>query len=179
MGRPAIGRRVRVVLVLAVLLAGEAEAVERAADVLALRLVDAGGHEATVGDVLGDRPAVVSAWATYCAPCRAEAPALARAAHRWRGARVVAVMTDVGEGRELARVRDDWQIEVELRGVASGQAAELDALLPAGLPATFFVRDGGVTRVDRFLSEEELARLIDEHLGICTAPRPADERGGL
>ena len=86
---------------------------------------------------------VLNFWASWCYPCKQEAPALAAAADRWRG-RVVVLGVDVndfaGDARKFARkyglryplVHDNHNVTTPKYGLT-------------GLPETFFIdRDGKV-----------------------------------
>ncbi|GEM_PF-1554933 len=138
-----------------------------AADVLDLRVTASGAPPRRLGDIVGRGPALVAMAASYCPPCRAEVPVLGRALRRWRGAglRVLAVMVDVedpGDVRALARA---WGIDYEVYAVAPGQEHALEALLDRGVPSAFLVRDGTVTRHDRFLTDRDLDALVPRLLG--------------
>jgi thiol-disulfide isomerase/thioredoxin len=145
-----------------------------AAAVLGLRVQQGGGEARALGTVLGEAPAVVSFWATYCVACRAEVAVLNRAARRWRdqGVRVVGVAIDVRDGPAATRVADDWGIAYERYWTGSDQVESAKRLLPEGLPATFFTTPQGTYRVDRFLTDESLERLAREHLGVRPDGRP-------
>ena len=165
--RAAPGRRLAVLVLLGMLVCSSAASEGGAAAVLELRVQQSGGEIRALGAVLGQAPAVVSFWATYCAPCRAEVPVLNRAARRWRdqGVRVVGVAIDVRD-TAATRTADDWGIAYETYWTGGDQADSAKRLLPEGLPATFFTTPQGTHRVDRFLTDEALDRLAAEHLGI-------------
>src|SRR5579875_3884144 len=136
-----------------------------AADVLQLRVTASGAPPRRLGDIVGRGPALVAMAASYCPPCRAEVPVLGRAL------RVLAVMVDVedpGDVRALARA---WGIDYDVYAVAPGQEHALEALLDRGVPATFLVRDGTVTRHDRFLTDRDLDALIPRLLEREPPPR--------
>jgi thiol-disulfide isomerase/thioredoxin len=100
--------------------------------------------------------------ASYCPPCRAEVPVLGRARRRWgsAGLRVLAVMVDVEEPKRVRALAHAWGIDYEVYAVAPGQESLLEALLDRGVPSAFLVRDGTVTRHDRFLTDGDLNALI-------------------
>jgi cytochrome c biogenesis protein CcmG/thiol:disulfide interchange protein DsbE len=144
-----------------------------AADLLDLPVTHAAGPPVALRRIVGDGPAVVAFWATYCGPCRAEVPVLRDAIRRWGSkVRVVAVNVDVEDPARLARAAADWGIDYPSYGVAADAAPRLETLLPEGLPATFFVGPHGIVRHDRLLRAAELEALAHRHLGIESAPGP-------
>ncbi len=147
--------------------------------VLELSVRQGTGAERPLGARLGDAKAVVTFWATYCAPCRAEVPVLSRAAARWRGrgVRIVGVAVDVEDADALDAAVQAWGIDYDTYWVGPDAQEAAKALLPAGLPTSFFVGPGGVTRHDHLLTDEELDRLIAQHLG--GQKRPDAPKGAL
>ena len=127
-----------------------------------IRSADLKGFEGMVSGA--GTPVVVNVWASWCAPCRAEAPLLARAAKRYRGK-----VTFLGV---LSRDSPDAGLKF-MRTYRLAYPSVLDAtseispfLQVNGLPTTFvFDRHGSlVTRVFGGISEQRLAASIDESL---------------
>ena len=82
---------------------------------------------------------VLNFWASWCYPCKQEAPALAAASKRWPGKRVVVLGVDVndfaGDARKFAR---KYGLELPARArQPQRHLAEVRHL--AGLPETFFI----------------------------------------
>jgi thiol-disulfide isomerase/thioredoxin len=108
-----------------------------------LRFVDGAGRALTLGDFRG-KVVLLNIWATWCAPCREEMPALDRLQAQLGGERfqVVALSVDQ-QGAPIAR---KFYGEVGIKALAlyidpSAKAAfTLDA---AGLPATLLVDRAG------------------------------------
>lgn len=159
-------------LAAALVLVAAASPAPPGARVLDLRVVAPAGSVSRLGDVLGDAPAVVAFWATYCPPCRAEVPALNAAAKRWgpRGLRVLGVALETDAAR-IADARQDWEMRYDVLRVAPGQDALLDALFPRGLPASAYVAHGEVTWQERVLTDAELERVVPGLLEPPSAPR--------
>lgn len=89
-----------------------------------------------------DRPVVVNVWASWCTPCRSEAPLLRAAADRY-GAEVRFIGIDVRDTQEGARgfIAEFGLTAFEHRFDAAGAVpADLGGI---GVPITFFFRPGG------------------------------------
>ena len=128
---------------------------------LDLRVVGLDGAVTTVHELVGDRPAVVAFWASYCAPCKAEVPALNRALERWgpRGVRVIGVSleTDVARVKEAAKA---WDARYDVYPLVEGQEKTTEALFPNGFPTSLFVRKGATTVHEKRLDDADLDRLV-------------------
>jgi thiol-disulfide isomerase/thioredoxin len=153
---------VRVLATLLVALTTGAAALAAApAAALDLRLARRDGPPTTLRELVGDRPAVVAFWATWCAPCRAEVPALNRAAERWRdrGLRVVGVALEADDARVRAAA-EEWGIRYDVQTITGDDVERTETVFPRGLPATAFVRDGTATLHERLLDDATLDRLV-------------------
>lgn len=111
-----------------------------------------------------DRPMVVNVWASWCLPCRTEAPLLGAAHHQYAD-RIEFIGIDiedtqVGAAQFIAeyqiRYENIFDPNAEIRGVLGGQ----------GVPITYFVAPGGALIDSHFgvIDEGQLALAIDELL---------------
>lgn len=109
-------------------------------------------------------PVVVNVWASWCAPCRAEAPLLARAAKRYRGQ--VAFLGVLSRDSPSAGLKFMRTYGVAYPSVLDATSEISPFLQVNGLPTTLvFDRHGVlVTRVFGGVSEQRLAASIDESL---------------
>jgi len=112
-----------------------------------------------------DRPVVINVWASWCAPCRSEAPLLRAAAAEW-GDRVRFVGIDVRDSQDGAR---GFIAEFGLTGFEhyfDAAGAIPDDLGGVGVPITFFFAADGTPIATHagVLDERSLALGIDDAL---------------
>ncbi len=126
--------------------------------------MDPASFESLLGQVRGT-PMVVNVWASWCVPCRAEAPALTRAAERY-GSVIQFLGIDVLDNRADART---FQVEFgwTYPSVFDAGHAIPTSLGHAGQPVTlFYSADGNlIDVVDGQISAAGLAKGIQQLLG--------------
>jgi thiol-disulfide isomerase/thioredoxin len=152
---------VRVVPLLTVCAASAVAIAAPAATALDVRVVRADGTTATVHDVVGDGPALVVFWATYCAPCRAEVPVVNRAVGRWRdkGLRVLGVDLET-DAKRMREAREAWGMRYEVMTIAANQETLTAALFPRGLPASAVVARGAAIIHENVLDDAAVDNLV-------------------
>lgn len=122
--------------------------------------------EATLSEILlaSDQPLVLNVWASWCIPCRSEAPLLA-AAHAEFGDRVRFVGLDVQDSQsEGAAFVAEFGLSFE--NYFDFDALGRQTLGGIGVPVTYFVAPGGevVTTHNGVIDERTLVLGIDELL---------------
>lgn len=148
------------VLVLAVTACSDGAATTDLGPELATITVDE--FEVEIGS--SDRPMVVNLWASWCIPCRSEAPLL-RQAHATFGdeIRFLGIATEDSPGASLAFL-DEFELTFENRSDRPG--AIRGHLGAVGLPVTVFIRPGGEILRTHFgvIDDAALALGIDDLL---------------
>ena len=129
-----------------------------------LAAVDDAGYEAVMSGLKG-RPVVVNVWASWCGPCRVEAPLLDRAAAGYAG-RVsflgVASKDQRGGADQFLR-----RYGIDYPNLFDGDGSVRAFLGLRGFPTTyFFDRDGRLVAADvGGVSEQKLAARVKDLLG--------------
>jgi len=124
---------------------------ERAPD---FALADLDGEILRLSDLQG-RPVLLNFWATWCGPCRVEAPAFSRFAQRNKGFVVLGIAAD-GPAARLRRARDELGITYV---VLQGDRATLAAYEITTFPTSVLVDAQG--------------RVAGAHVGLMLDPQLA------
>jgi cytochrome c biogenesis protein CcmG/thiol:disulfide interchange protein DsbE len=123
-----------------------------------------GGGEGSIADYRG-RWVLVNLWASWCEPCRAEAPVLEGFANSHPGMTVLGINVQDNSDDALAFVRDHHLTYPQLRSVGDERS---EAFGSTGVPENFLVDPSGhlalIWRgvVDRQFLDEQVAPLIGE-----------------
>jgi cytochrome c biogenesis protein CcmG/thiol:disulfide interchange protein DsbE len=144
-----------------------------------------GGGTLTSAELKGD-PVILNVWASWCGPCREEAPVFERIwrRHKGHGLRVIGVNTQDTDEAASDFVKD-YGITYPI--VRDAEQSLVEDLGLVGLPQTFFidpewqfldsasgqrVASRGDTVVLGAISEEDLEARVAELLGSSAGPRP-------
>lgn len=118
---------------------------------------------------VGRAPVVVNFWASWCVPCRREAPLLEAAWRKYRG-RIQFVGIDLRD-QEAAALEFTREFGLTFPTGADPTGAAANAFGLVGLPTTYFVDPGGRIRAAKVgeLTED----VLDSHLqALLSAPTP-------
>lgn len=119
------------------------------------------GEGSLASDDLRGKPAVINFWASWCVPCRDEAPMLSEAAERY-GDEVAFVGVDIRDARSSAiDFAERWNLDYV--HVRDEDLAIYDDFGLTGQPETFFLDENGVIleHVPGPLARETLFQLLD------------------
>lgn len=125
-----------------------------------------GGEDYPLGR-LDERPRVITLWATWCGPCRAEAPAF-RKFHERLGDEIDVVGVDTQDDPKAARAfaaEAGWRFP----SVVDPEGAVMRSAGISALPVTFFVDADGKTVAtynEGELTAEALEKAAARHFGV-------------
>jgi peroxiredoxin len=151
-----------------------AEVGQRAPDYRTLDLVS--GDSVSLREHYAGSVTLVNIWATWCAPCRAEMPAMQQLYDRMKdqGFRIAAVSIDEGNVEEVRAFVKELGLTFDILHDQSGKIQQ--AYLTTGVPESFLIDRRGVI-VRKQIGEHPWSspanqRIVAELLGIT--PSPAD-----
>jgi thiol-disulfide isomerase/thioredoxin len=127
----------------------------------------ADGSATNLAAAVAGRPTVINVWATWCAPCRTELPALQAYSEQPGAVRVLGVQVQSDQSGGLTLLR---QLGVRFPAIWDGDGRIAAALrVPNALPASFVITASGeVRRVDPpvvFSSADEVRAIVQRTLG--------------
>ncbi|MGH8927194.1 MAG: TlpA family protein disulfide reductase [Acidimicrobiia bacterium] len=127
-----------------------------------LPVIDLAAFQQLLADF--DRPAVVNVWASWCLPCRSEAPVL-RQAHQRYGDEVAFIGIDYDDSQRGARLFLD-EFDLPFPHYFDNPGVILAEYGGIGVPRTYFFAPGGelIETHNGVIDEETLALHIDELL---------------
>jgi len=126
-----------------------------------------GGPDVDLANLRG--PAVINVWATWCGPCRSEAPLFQRA-HEHLGDELAVIGIDYQEPQPDKAISFADELGLSYPQLSDPHALIKPDLRINGLPRTLFVDANGKIVYDKagpLDSEEELTELISSHLGVA------------
>ena len=137
----------------------------------AFELADLGGNAVSLTELRG-HVVFVNFWATWCAPCRDEAPSLERLYRdlRGEGLEVVAVsIDDVAAREEVGAFRDEFELSFPI--LLDPDRRIYGAFQATGVPETFLIDHRGRV-AERFVgprtwTEPRYARAVRRLLGVA------------
>lgn len=155
-------RSILALIVLALMLAGCAGSTTTSTPTEALPTISPDDFTALLD--ASDRPIVVNIWASWCGPCRSEAPLL-REAVRAYGSQIRFIGVDVDDTQDGAAAFIA-QYGLDIEQYFDPHSAISTALRSTGVPHTFFFAPGGELRFAQhgIIDERTLAVQIDDLL---------------
>jgi len=153
-----------------------AEVGKRAPDFQAVNLVT--GDSISFQADYNGHVTLVNIWATWCAPCRAEMPAMEQLyqAFKDQGFRIAAVSVDEGQPNDVMAFARDLNLTFDILHDRDGRIQQ--QYMTTGVPESFLVDRNGVI-IRKQLGEHPWSspanrRIVEQLLGVAaTTPAPA------
>lgn len=121
-----------------------------------------GGEDVSLSDYRGEW-VLLNFWASWCDPCRDEAPAIEEFANRNRGKVVVVGMDSKENSVDAQQFADEYGLSYQL--LHDGEGEMMDSYNVKGLPESFLIDpDGEIALIYRGPVDEEILRQSFEPL---------------
>ncbi len=140
----------------------EAKAVDEASEFLQLKIplrVGSRVSEETIGD--SKRPVLVNFWATWCAPCIEEMPALSQLAQQYPQIRFVGIGVDSESKVQDFIAKNPISFPVSASGAAALEWTRALGNQANGLPFTVIILPNGQV-IDRILGPVDVQKLSEQ-----------------
>jgi peroxiredoxin len=124
------------------------------------------GEQVALSDYAG-RPVILNFWATWCAPCRVEMPALQAASERYADQGVVVLAVNALESRDRVMAFMD-ELGLTFPAVLDPKGEIIDLYEVRVFPTTIWIDDQGVVRAEHLGALDDA--LIDDYLAEISAP---------
>lgn len=126
----------------------------------------AAGDRVALSDYAG-QPVLLNFWATWCAPCRVEMPALQAASERYADEGVVVLAVNASERRDQVEGFMD-ELGLTFPAVLDPEGEIVDLYEVRVFPTTIWIDGQGVVRAEHFGALDD--ELIDDYLAEISAP---------
>jgi cytochrome c biogenesis protein CcmG/thiol:disulfide interchange protein DsbE len=128
--------------------------------------VTASGEQVALSDYAG-RPVILNFWATWCAPCRVEMPALQAASERYADQGVVVLAVNALEsGDQVTEFMDE--LGLTFPAVLDPKGEIVDLYEVRVFPTTIWIDEQGVVRAEHLGALDDA--LIDDYLAEISTP---------
>lgn len=126
----------------------------------------ASGDSVALSDYAG-QPVILNFWATWCAPCRVEMPALQDASERYAGQGVVVLAVNASEPRDDVQAFMD-ELGLTFPAVLDPQGEVIDLYEIRVFPTTIWIDAEGVVHAEHYGALDDT--LIDDYLAEILPP---------